>query len=187
MLARAVVTLNNGILGGTGTNTWHIRTAEAPLPAMNQLMEYVRTFYETVDADYAQGTAIKFDGEVIGVGPDEGESMQGDVWQVDGTGNPKALPPSQCVVIGWRTNSGGRQGRGRTFCGPLCEATCENDGTPTPASLQAFREAADALVASSQEALDGALGVWSREGQVFRDFTSAVVHDQYGSLRSRRD
>lgn len=184
---RTVVRLNHAALGGTGTNTWHLRTDGIDLAAMNELMGYVETFYTDINGYFPDSAAIVWDGTFEGVGADEGEHRESAPWTVVGGTAGGCLPPSQSIVVGWKSESGGKRGKGRTFLGPMHVNTLEADGTPAGATLTAIRETAAELISSQDDFGDGALGVWSREDQVLRDFASATVRNVFGSLRSRRD
>lgn len=185
---KATVTLNNPDLGGTGTNTWHVRTDTGEgLVALNPMAATLEDFYTAILDIYTQQTFVRFDGEWAGVGADEGDFLQGTDWEVQGQDSGGGMPPSQCVVVGWRTDSGGRRGKGRTFLGPLGKAGLETNGTPSSAMLTQIRGAATALVDDSAGLGNGAFGVYSKEDSLIRDFTSSNVRDIYASLRSRRD
>lgn len=188
---RAVVRINNATLGGTGTNTWHMRESGTGLGVhdhLNNIMGWVEDFYTAVQGSFDGATSFVFSGELLGLGAAEGDVQTVDPWTVAGADAGPSLPPANAVVVGWRTDSGGRQGRGRTFLGPMASSSAEADGTIKPAHLAGIRAGAAALVEESDSFDDGALGVYSREGGgVLRDFTSSRVRDTFAMLRSRRD
>lgn len=184
---RAVVTLNHAALGGTGTNTWHLRTAISDVGQANVIMGLVEDFYTGINGYFPDSASINWDGELVGVGANEGDFLEVADWTVVGGTAGGVLPPSQSIVVGWRTETGGRSGKGRTFLGPMHNNTLEANGTPDPTCLGNIRDAAADLVSASLADGNGALGVWSRQDSLLRDFTSSAVRDSFGSLRSRRD
>ena len=104
------------------------------------------------------------------------------LWQI-----PHAAPPATALVVGWRTSSASRAGRGRTFLSPLTAAAVEGDGTVSGTQLAAVRGAAQTLIDSSTTEGDGAFGVYSQSQSLLRDFVSVRVQDKFAVLRSRRD
>lgn len=189
-LWRAVVTIDHPCLGGTGTNTWHLRSAEPSTGATNQLdglMEQLRLTYVRWAAFMAGNALVRFDGNFIGVGPNENQFEAGDDWSVTPGQADPPMPPATAVCINWRGQSGDRSRRGRTFLGPLSVSLNDAAGTPKDPALTEIRSAAAALVTSSTGFGDGAFIVWSRQEGVGRDFVASSVRDQFASLRSRRD
>jgi len=189
-LVRTVVTISNAVLGGTGTNTWHLRTigpdAGAP-DLIDDLMGIVKQMYDTCNALFAGGTTIRWDGQSAGVGPDEDHYFEGTAWNIFSAGVGDSLPPATALCLNWRGESGDRSRRGRTFLGPISASANDSTGTPNPTLLTTVRGAAAALVGSSLSDANGAVGVWSRQEGVFRDFAASSVKDQFAVLRSRRD
>jgi hypothetical protein len=188
---RMVVTIDSPVLGGTGVNIWHLRnTGSAPDPdsELNGLSELVHTFYSAI-ANYFKGdTTIAFDGTMVEVGSAEPEGhFDLDTWSVVGGTTTDDLPPANCIVVGWRTSVATRSGRGRTFLGPLSRDTLQDNGTPQEDVRSGILAAANALISSSEDSANGALGVWSVKQSVLRDFTGAAVTNQFAVLRSRRD
>lgn len=199
-LARVSVRITHPNLGGDGANVWHLRTTGADLPTSSEvegLLGIVEDFYTAVAAIFPDTAAFIWDGTAAGVGPDEGDSFAGTGWTVVGATAGQILPPANAIVVGWRTSTGGRMGRGRTFLGPIVPAAAQTDGTIDTAELATVRAAAAALVAASEGFANGALGVWSegRSGHpslpdadaAFRDFVGTVTRDLFAVLRSRRD
>jgi hypothetical protein len=185
---RFVVTIDHSALGGRGTNTWHGRTEDSVGTAgLDDVSAAVKAFYEDVSGIFPTGTVIKTDGQMVGVGSTEGEYAQAAAWTATLTGSGVPLPPSQCICVNWRGQSGDRSRRGRTFLGPLNTDTLESDGTPTGDTLTACRDAAAALIAESQSLDQTALGIYSRQEDLFRDFVASSVANQFAVLRSRRD
>lgn len=187
---RAVVTIHSPVLGGVGTNTWHFRTTgdDPPLDdSHGDIMAMVETFYTTMQYYGTTGTEWRWDGLSSGVGTDEGIYSNSDAWTVDGLSTTNALPPANAVVINWRGQSGDRSRRGRTFFGPLCTQPLDTNGTIKTDDLAVMRGAAAALVEDSDSFGNGALGIWSRQEDIFRDFVASSVTDQFAVLTSRRD
>lgn len=184
------VTLNNSDLGGTGTNSWSLRTEDPgalDVANLNNLSELIETFYTDHSGTYSTDTSIRFDGLFNGLGDDEGQLVEGDTWTVDGVSGGESLPPANCIVVGWRTDSGGRNGRGRTFLGPVHINALDSNGTIEPSFLSTIRSTANDLVSASTAIGNGAVGVYSKQENVFRDFTSTATRDTFAVLRSRRD
>jgi hypothetical protein len=184
---RAVVEINSGFLGGIGTNTWHGRTAAQPELALAALGAMLEDFYLGVFSYMATPITLNFSGIWQGVGPDQGEVLETAPWNVADGGTRAPLPPAIAQVVTWRTALASRSGRGRTFLGPMAAGTLQNNGTPTEESRAAIQTAATALIAASDGLGDGAFGVWSSTDQIFRDFRTASVPNEYAVLRSRRD
>lgn len=189
-IARVPVTVawNYGT-GSPGANVWHLRW-DGPLEGSAQvqtLLDLIEDFYTGVASNMTTGVDIDFDGEIQGLGLEQGNTATYNAFHVDGAiaGNP--LPTSQQIVVAWKTQSGGRRGRGRTFVGPLAVNTLQTDGRPFQSAVDDIQAAADALVSGSVAVGNGAVGVFSRLDNVVRDVTSAEVDREYAVLRSRRD
>lgn len=199
-VVRATVEIHHPDLGGVGTNTWHIESTgvlPGTLAGADDMVEAIEAFYFACTTLFPAGAFYRFNGELQGVGPDLGSTGADTAWEVEGTEAGVILPPAVALVVGWRTGTGGRMGKGRTFLGPMHNSTLDADGTPAPASIASAQGAADALIATSVAHADAHLGVWSegRSGHAtlpdadpeFRAFTSAAIRDVFASLRSRRD
>lgn len=189
-VSRANVIISHPSLGGSGSNTWHLRsTGDAVEDAfeLDGLILKVKDFY-TAQADFwPSGMVCRFDGLFSGVGPSEGRFRATDPWQVTTTSTDTPLPPANCVVVNWRGASGDKSRRGRTFLGPIGKGSMDADGTPNGSLLAAYRNAAAALVTESTGFTNGAVVVWSRQESVGRDIVSSNVMDSFAVLRSRRD
>jgi hypothetical protein len=187
---RTVITLDHPNLGGTGTNTWHVRTTFGGVGEdieLGGLTDILETFYASGETLWAPGTVIRFNGEWTNVAGDNEVDNDVDPWTVTIEGDPTSMPPANCVVVGWRTSSGGRSGKGRSFLGPLDMNAAQPNGTIADGPLTLARDRANALVASSDSFGNGAFVVYSTQESVARDFTGAAVRDQFAVLRSRRD
>ena len=191
MIWRAVVTLTHPALGGTGTNTWHLRVLDGAVideaAAGAVVMETVRQFYDGIKGIFAGGTLVRWDGALTGVGPDEGTFGNAGPWSVSPEGGSDPLPPATSICVGWIGTSGDRSRRGRTFLGPLGTNTLQDNGTPTESVLTLIREEAAQLIAANSPADDGSVGVWSRQEGIIRDIVQSSVANQFAVLRSRRD
>ena len=188
---RIPVNINWGTASGSpGVNIFHGRVVADtfdPNPDLNSLSTMLNTFYEAVSDIFPGFVTIRFDGEAAGVGDDAGNTYSSPAWTVNGSGGANFLPPANAMLVSWRTSTGGANGRGRTFLGPLDTGTNQDNGTPTEGTRDSVQAAANALVTSSQSFGNGAIGVYSRTTNVFRDVTSANVPNLFAVLRSRRD
>lgn len=187
---RTTVEIASPSLGGTGTNTWHIRTYEPTTDQGAQLdiqLEAIHTFYDSINDRFAVDTVISSDGVCTQVDDSSGTVFDRDGWSVATTGESDPLPPADCIVVGWRADNGGRSGRGRTFLGPLGVNTLQSNGTPEEDTRSSILTAAQALVSESTGELDGAVCIWSPKDNVGRDITAASVRNVFAVLRSRRD
>jgi hypothetical protein len=63
----------------------------------------------------------------------------------------------------------------------------QSNGTPVEDVRLSMRDDARDLVTASQGFANGALGIYSRSEDVFRDFVFADVPNYFAVLRSRRD
>jgi hypothetical protein len=189
---RATWTIDHPSLGGTGTNTWHARTAVlAGSPAEHEQLDllngHLGEFYTALEDIYAGGAHLHFNGEWLRVDVDPPEVYAGDTNDLVVGGTTDALPPANCLVVGWRTSVASKSGRGRTFLGPLRTADNEANGTPSePVRAEIATACADFI--SSFDGVDsGAFGVYSKKDGVIRDFISGRVANKFGMLTSRRD
>lgn len=192
-LWRSHTVIAHPALGGLGTNTWTYRDDGGLDENFEDMTGWIRTLYESLNSILAQGTLVTHDGQWVEINTDDPEIHTTDPWSVGITGASGVLPPSQCLVIGWKTSSPTRGGRGRTFLGPLKVDTLQDNGTPTEAARATVQAAADALIESSDSVDNGALGIFSEDpsgtppAPVFRDLVGAAVANQFAVLRSRRD
>lgn len=179
----------SGTTGSPGVNIWHARVDSVadPNPDVQSMADMLETFYGDIADLFPSTVVFHFAGEAAGVGDDNGDTFTADPWTVNGTNTVDFLPPANCVLVQWRTGTGGRHGRGRTFLGPLARSLAEANGTPEEASRGEIQAAVDTLVGSSEGFGNGALGVYSRTTDTFRDFQSGTVPNYFAVLRSRRD
>lgn len=176
--------------GSPGTNTWHLRTTGSDFAAATEpedLMGLVEDFYVTAGPVLRNGLVVHWDGEYHGLGTDLGDSKSFTPWTFTNGGTGADAADGLAVVIGWRTGSGGRRGKGRTFLGPLAQQAFDANGELAELFVSSAEDAAEALVTASQGFGNGAIGVYSRLDAVVRDVTSSVTSRTYGMLRSRRD
>lgn len=179
----------SGISGSPGVNVWHARTGGTGEPgdAVGEIVTALEDFYTTIAEAFHSSVVISFAGEVQGVGDDAGDSFVAPTWSVPGTGGGNPLPPANALLCSWRTGSGGRSGRGRTFLSPLSIGLNQNNGTPTEDARALVQGAIDDLVAFNEGENNGALGIYSRVDNVIRDITSGECPNYFAVLRSRRD
>lgn len=179
----------SGATGSPGVNVWHARTESTigEPEDVDALAGYLEDFYTAIANVYPSTVTIAFGGEATGVGDDSETIFPAPAWSVTGTGAAAFAPPVLAMYVNWRAATGGRNGRGRTFLGPHNAVIAEGNGTPTEDYRTLVQGAVDALVAESQNSLNGALGVYSRAENIFRDFSSGAVPNKFAVLRSRRD
>lgn len=175
--------------GSPGVNVFHARADSldafnADFGALSAILE---DFYTAIRPLYYVGVTISCAGEAQGVGDDTGSTYLFDPWTMTGSGNQGYLPPADCMLVQWSAQTGGRNGRGRSFLGPLDLAVAETNGTPVEADRESVQDAIDALITANGAFGNGALGVYSRTEDVFRDFVSGSCPNYFAVLRSRRD
>lgn len=187
---RAAVDLSWTVASGSpGVNVFHGRavTTSGPANDVSLLMDIVRQFFFEIRGLYCTDVTMRWNGEAHGVGDDIGNVYNGTPWTVTGSGGTDHLAPALAMLVKWASDSGGRSGRGRTFIGPLQDAVSETNGTPDDGVRTQLLTAAENLIESSDSFGNGALGVYSRVEDVFRDFTSSSVPNYFAVIRSRRD
>jgi hypothetical protein len=187
---RLVVRIQSPVLGGVGTNTWHLRSDSLdPLDPEGppEVAGIIQTFYGGIRGLLPNSTTVSQDGTVQGVQAAEGQTQNVTPWSYTGTGGPPSLPPALAIVVGWKSASGGRSGRGRTFLGPFSPDAAQDNGTIADSALQTIRDQANLVVTSSTGNGNGAVGIYSPQDGILRDITAAAVRDQFAVLRSRRD
>jgi hypothetical protein len=151
-------------------------------------MSIVKDFYMSARNAWPSNAEVSWDGTVRELGTDAPAMLsQQTPWAVTGgvSGGYSSAPSMACVT--WRTSLATRRGRGRTFLGPVgANAVDSGDGTLNTGILGVIRGAATALVSASDNALNGAVGVYSELDGVVRDVVASTVTDQVAVLRSRR-
>src|SRR5881396_857037 len=97
MISLCTVTISNPILGGTGTNSWHLRTDSVQTTQtdpVNNLMGHLHDFYTAVAGVFAIGTVVAWDGTSVEVGGDQALATHDDDWSVASTAGTNPLPPA---------------------------------------------------------------------------------------------
>lgn len=174
--------------GSPGVNTFHFRCDDGfGQTDVQEVIDGLSTFYETARNIIHSSVQITCPNEIVEdpYGSPKFYAVTG--WSKPGTGQGSLLPPATQIVVGWRTESATRSGRGRTFLGPLSSDVLEADGSPVGAKLGFAQGAADALVAASKDWTYASLGVYSQTQGLLRDWQGARVRDVFAVLRSRRD
>lgn len=189
---RATWTIDHPSLGGTGTNTWHARVGVvggeiSEHEQLDLLNGHLGEFYTAIEDVFAGGAHLHFNGEWLEVEVEEPRLYAGDSNDLVVGGTTDALPPANCLVVGWRTSVASKSGRGRTFLGPLRTADNEANGTPSEPVRTMVESAAADFISSFDGVDSGAFGVYSKHDGVIRDFISGRVRNQFGMLTSRRD
>lgn len=175
--------------GSPGVNVFHARadSLDAFNADFNALSALLEQFYTDIAAVIPNTVTISSQGEATGVGDDTGNTYSMDPWSVAGTSTGGYAPPANTMLVRWSAATGGRSGRGRTYISPITEAIIEANGTPDETARGIVATAAEDLVTSSQGFGNGALGIYSRVEDTFRDFVTSEVPNYFAVLRSRRD
>lgn len=177
-----------GSTGSPGVNVFHGRIITGGISSdLQDLTDALQDFYQAIAPVIPNQVTVRWAGEAAGVGDDAGTDFTSPAWTVPGTSSGGYAPPAATMLVQWRTGSGGRSGRGRSFISPVTNAIVESNGTPDETARGIVQDAVDDLIGASSGFGDGALGVYSRTEDVFRDFTSGTVPNYFASLRSRRD
>lgn len=177
-------------VGGPGYNIWH---REAPTFPLDNAWETATVaaltrFYTALVPALVTGTTITIERDAIRLDTREYVDLGAEVIVTVPGGEPNKAPLATAIVIGWRTASATRSGRGRTFVGPVGQRAVQSDGTPTATALTACNAAAEAILDPEFDPVgDGSFGVYSRTTGQFRPFTGHRVRDTFAVLRSRRD
>lgn len=174
--------------GGPGYSTLHFRH------------DGVEADLESDLQDAQDGFLLAFNG-LLGLIPTSTSYRMTGVWQ-DVNGDREVTTPSAvaagrsvggnlapspiALVIGWRTESRSRSGRGRTFLSGFGSGATV-DGTPSGDIMTQARAAGAAVVAYNQGLANGAWCVYSPTQGLARDITGSAVRDIWGVLRSRRE
>jgi hypothetical protein len=194
---RIPVTLTWPGSGSPGVNVFHLRTTDPILDVgtdliLDEALDHLETWYQYVTGNLlVQGTKVSMGTSILNV--ETNEAFDAPERTYTNTGATDKAPPALAVVVGWRTSSATRRGRGRTFLGPLAANVMAADGTPHDTILTGLRTATQTFVDASQAIAGGAYGVWGQENagvpglNVIRDITSFKVRDTFAVLRSRRD
>lgn len=176
-------------LGGDTTNTSSQTGAAAA-------HGHVAGLYSALKADYPSTLTYTVRGDVTAHNHQDGFGIA--LYSVTpvtavGTGGGNSLPLATCLVIGWRTDTFNRHGRGRTFVGPLENAGTDANGSPMASRITRFQTAADSYLATGSETYnDPSPCIWQRpsspgasDGQI-HFIQTARIRDTYAVLRGRR-
>jgi hypothetical protein len=174
--------------GGPGFNIWHARTVDTGPGDLNLVLDALEGFYTSIAGLYAASSRVVIGEAMIKDPLGAPEFLADDSRTITGGGAFTVGPQPLAVVVGWRTVSATRSGRGRTFLGPFTVgAQDQADGTPNGGTLSIIRDAAQELVESSNNPSLWSIGVLSTKQGVLRDITGSSVRDRWAVLRSRRD
>lgn len=182
--------------GSPGQNTWHVRTATLTGAGADAELELalaaLEDFYQGVAGGLGYNTTITLGERIVDVSDFLNPRFNERPNRVVSAGASSSnLPPSNQICVGWQTELAKREGRGRTFIGPLSGATDdESQGIPTASFIGQVRAAAQALVNASTAEVGWSVGVLSKRGttqQVFRDIVGTTTRQSFAVLRSRRD
>lgn len=174
--------------GGPGYNVWHVRTTSDDPGQLSDALGALDDFYTSFQSSYANSTLITLGEGMIKDPLGTPTYVDDDPRTVGGTGGTSIGPTLLSVCVSWRTAVATRSGRGRTFLGPFIAGVNDaTDGTPSAGGLEAYRDAAAALIAASGGVDGWAIGVLSVKDGVIRDITGATIRDKWSFLSSRRD
>lgn len=187
-IVRVPVRIEYPMPGGPGFNVWHLSTQPGGQAGdLGEALDALEAFYTKVRALIMPGTNIIIGEGMINDPLGDPTYVNDDSRTVTGGGTIAGVPAMVALVVGWRTASATRSGRGRTFLGPISQAALQTDGTPSTLRLGEVRSAAEELVADSQSANGWAIGVLSAKQGVWRETTGVSVRDRWAVLTSRRD
>ena len=178
--------------GGDCVNVLHIRTTGTftpPDPDLEILeaLDAMHTTYLQMKNVWAAGSQVTVGDSVIADPYGSPQYHPYTPTPFAGADEGAVAPPHLAIVVGLRTTTATRAGRGRVFIGPLNSLAMQpTDGTVNTDRLATVRNAWNAFVADSQTANGWALAVYSHKDGVARDVTSAAVRDSLGVMRSRR-
>lgn len=176
-------------LGAPGVNVWHIRTTGID-PAASDLADAVTaltSFYEDICEIGCCPAGWTAAGASQAINVEDSSIVPLTSWTRTSAQSATDFSAPSMVVVGLRTNTATRAGRGRKFIGPLSVEAMGSDGTVENAMLSSIRTAAATLAAASGGVNDWAIGVYSASTNVLRDVTAMPVRDTIATLRSRRD
>lgn len=184
------VKIQAGSADNMAYNVWHIRTVDnesGPGSALSDALDALEEFYRDSRSAFSDATVITIGESMIRDPYGSPEYVEDDRRTLNGLIGGGTAPLLLAVVVGWRTTSATRSGRGRTFVGPLALGAMQSDGTPGPAAIGGIRDAATGLVNASTGANGWAVGVYSQKQNLLRDITGNSVKDRFSYLSSRRD
>ena len=187
---RIPVSIYNSHLPSPAMNIWHARADDFGGEEVGGLLDVLEDFYTEMAPWFIDSTTITFGDNIIVDPYGSPEYGPSDPRTVTAGGGPGGGEPSSvmlALVVGWRTQSASRSGRGRTFLGPIRRGALGSDGTPDAAFFNATRDAANNLVAASTGLNGSALGIYSQKESLLRDITGMRIRDRWSYLSSRRD
>lgn len=178
--------------GGPGVNIWDIRTTGSD-PGdgdvdLNTMVDALGDFYGALNSAslVPGGYTASFEGQATTI-DDEPIFVDATPWSTTRTGTAASAPPTSQFIVTLRTTSATRRGRGRKFLGPVAASAVATDGTPTSTAMVSLQNALDILLDESTGFANGAIGVYSEAGSVFRDAIQMQARNYFAVLRSRRD
>lgn len=186
-IVRVPVRIEYPVDGGPGVNVLHISTQPGGQSGdLGEALTAIQAMYTKMRENYPAGTTITLGEGMISDPLGAPTYVQDDVRTVTGSGSAPPAPSLLAIVAGWRTQAATRQGRGRTFFGPLHKDALDADGTPEVSVLLRTRGAVQDFLDDSQSANGWAFGVLSTKTGVFREASGVTVRDRFAVLRSRR-
>lgn len=170
-------------------NVLHFSTQPGGQPGdLGEALDALESFYVKLRTYYPTSVQIVIGEGIIEDPLGSPSYVQDDRRVLTGLSDPgQHMSALLALVVGWRTASATRSGRGRTFIGPLGPTAGASDGTPTAGFVSALSGAAIDFVDDSNSANGWAFGVLSTKTGTFRPVTGSSVRDRFAFLSSRRD
>lgn len=175
-------------VGGPGFSTLHFRHDGIESDLAADLLAAQTAFAQALGKMQGQiqsTTRWRFSGVWQDVGGEAEVTTPNAVVQGTASGGG-AAPSATALVLGWRTESRSRSGRGRTFLSGW-PAGSSTDGTPADSILTAARACIADVINFNEDFANGAWCVYSPTDALARDITGGAVRDIWAVLRSRRD
>lgn len=188
---RVPVRIDHSQPGTPAYNVWAVRTIGPSGDDEDQLRDAVDSladFYTSLRTTYITGATITIGEGMIKDPLGSPEYVDDYRKTILSSGAGGQLPAMLSIVIGWRTSSATRSGRGRTFLGPFqANVNQSTNGTIDESILSTVRGATTGLLNDSTGPSGWSLGVLSTKQRLLRDFTGFTIKDRWSYLSSRRD
>lgn len=188
-IVRTTVRTDFTSTGGPGYSTFHFRDDAdgGRQAAIQNAANALQAAYTLLRPGMPESTLMAGEGRWVDV--DTEEVFETPVWTVRGAvaGTAQYLPPATTLVIGWRTGTAARSGRGRTFLSGYTEEHNTGNGSPTQPPVDQARALGASIVNFNDTLGNGAFVVYSPTYRIARDIVGSAVRPRWAVLRSRRD